>query len=129
MPEESPLEKLVVESSKEIERIIYEVLKDYIALDKERKEVLFLDKARELTLEKKIIALLLGYKAMELLGWQVESNLSPKEIASKIGANYNTVRVVIPTLNRRGLISKVGRGKYCIELSRIMEIASLLREE
>ena len=127
--EESPLHKLVIKSSKKVEEIMYSILKDYIVLDEDNHEVILLETARSLNAERKILLLLLGYKAMEILGWIDDSSLTPREIAKRVGVNYNTVRSVLSRLHQKGMVSKIGRGMYKVELSRILEISSMFKRE
>lgn len=125
---ESPLSNLIVKGSKKIEEVMYNILKDYIRLDEESREVIFLESAKDLSVEKRILLLLMGYKAMEILNLITDSSLSPREIAEKIGANYNTVRSQLSKLAREGLISKMGKGKYCVQLSKIIELSELFKK-
>jgi len=126
--EESPLNKLVIKSSKKVEEIMYSTLKDYIGLDKDTHEVIFLDTAKDLTIEKRVLLLLLGYTAMKILGWIDNDALKPKEVAMKIGANHNTVRYILSGLHKKGIVDR-SRGLYRIKLSRILEIANMFKKE
>ena len=125
---ESPLSNLLVKGSKKIEEIMYSILKDYIQLDEESKEVIFLESAKDLSVEKRILLLLMGYKAMEILNLISDSSLSPQEIAKKIGANYNTVRSKLSKLAREGLVNKVRKGRYAVQLSKIIELSELFKK-
>ena len=48
MDEGGLLKDLIVKSSKEAERILYIVLKDYVRFDEETKDIIFLEKFNEL---------------------------------------------------------------------------------
>jgi len=123
------LKDLIVKSSKEAERILYIVLKDYVRFDEETKDIIFLEKFNELLEKKKVLLMLLAYKALEILGWIENSDLSPKDVSEKTGVNYNTTKVILNKLSKDKIITKVGRGKYGVDVSRLRNIASMFQVE
>jgi len=127
MSEGGSLKDLVIKSSKEAERILYIVLKDYVRFDEETKDIIFLEKFYELSEKEKVLLMLLAYKALEILGWVEGSSLSPKEVSDKTGVNYNTTKDFLNKLSKDKIITKVGRGKYRIDVSRLRNIASMFQ--
>lgn len=50
---EGSLKDLVIDATKEAERILYEILKNYVRFDEKTKDINFLEKFNELPKEKK----------------------------------------------------------------------------
>jgi len=125
MSEGGSLKDLVIKSSKEAERILYIVLKDYVRFDEETKDIIFLEKFYELSEKEKVLLTLLAYKALEILGWIEDSSLSPKKVSEKTGVNYGTTRDFLSKLSRDKIIMKTDRGRYGIDISRLRNIASM----
>ena len=127
MSKDSPLQNLFIKSSEEAEKILYEVLKDYIRIDKETHEIIFLENYQSLSNEKKILLTLLARKALQILNLVEDDSLTPREISNKTGVNYNTVRPTLASLTKRGLVNRKEKGKYYIEITKLRTISKIIK--
>ncbi len=123
--EEKKFARLRVSTKKKVEELMEDTLEGFIGLDEDTKDLVvgpLLSECR-VSVADKILIGLLGYNAMNTIGWRETNAVSAKELSEKLGLNYNTVRAEISRLAREKYVIPKARGAYSINISLIEKIA------
>lgn len=120
--------RLRVSTRKKLEELMEDVLEGFIGLDEDTKDIVLgpLYSKCNIGAADKILIGLLGYKAMNMVGWRDSDAVSAKELSEKLRINYNTVRANISQLAERKYVIRRGRGVYSVNVSFLDEIAKRL---
>lgn len=119
-------ERLRISSSRKIEELLEEALEGFISLDEDTKDIILgsLMEKCKINEKDKIIIGLLGYKALQVIGWRDEDAVSAKELSEKLGINYSTVRGTLSNLvNQEKIVQRKGRGLYAINIQFLDKIS------
>ena len=119
-------ERLRISSSRKIEELLEEALEGFISLDEDTKDIILgsLMEKCKINEKDKIIIGLLGYKALQVIGWRDEDAVSAKELSEKLGINYSTVRGTLSNLvNQEKIVQRKERGLYAINIQFLDKIS------
>lgn len=126
----TPLEKLVVEKEEVDDYILYELLKDYVTIEKETGEIMFSEKIKELNKKQLVLLTLLAQKARarlsSTLGRTFEDGLRAKEIEKLSGIKGGTLRSILVTLHKNEKLINQRDKKYFIPTSVIPRLKEYL---
>ena len=123
--EEKKFARLRVSTKKKVEELMEDALEGFIGLDEDTKDLVvgpLLSECRVSAADKILIGLL-GYNAMNIIGWRETDAVSAKELSEKLGLNYNTVRAEISRLAKEKYVIPKAPGAYSINISLIEKIA------
>ncbi|MCD6410245.1 MAG: hypothetical protein J7L98_07975 [Candidatus Verstraetearchaeota archaeon] len=117
------LRDLVVKRSEVLESKLYSLLEKFVRFDVESGEAVFEEDFKELPLERKVLVLLLAQRALKLLDWTKDANLSTGEIAKRVDEPLSSVEEVLKSLVEGDLVKVDSAGRYFVELSALDAIA------
>jgi hypothetical protein len=124
---QDPLERLLVSQEDVNRELLAEVLSPYVQISKGTGEVVQLPSFSKLTNAEKILVFLLARKAAKSLGLsQVREGVSPKEISSMTGVNYDSVKPTVSALaKKQHLLQKEGEN-YSVPNHAILHVREML---
>src|SRR6266571_4679010 len=120
----SPLEDLLIDDTNLDQELLASGLKGYVGVT-QAGEVRSLERWEELSSKGKVVAMLLGLRAAELLGRRETGPSSPSEIAAMSGIASGTVKPVLRDLVVERLAHQPVPGKYAVSghsLRRALEV-------
>lgn len=112
MEEKSKLSNLIVKDSLD-EEILFSILDRFIRIKADSSKIIILPDFSKLKSKDSIIILLLGFKAINLLGLREDEGVGPKEIHTISGINLSTVKNTLRDLETESMASSE-KGKYHI---------------
>ena len=128
MAEREKFSRLRISTKKKIEDIMEHALEGLIYLDEDTRDIVIgrLFGKCKMNAYHRVLIGLLGYKALNIIGWREEDSVSAKELSEKLGLNYNTVRAILSQLVKDKYAVQKGRGKYTINISLIEKISEII---
>lgn len=112
----NPLDELFTNSSSQIEPVVLAgILKPFLRINSERKQVLFTPTGMNITANNKIILFILARKVMHIQGLVGSEPVAPKDIKKELEGNIpaGTIDAALKHLSEKGPI-KGQNGKYFI---------------
>jgi len=120
-----PLEDLVVSGAELDRELVATVLAPLARLDGDARRVLFLPGWDKLNNERKILAYLVGRKAMRALEWVEEEGVLPRQVSLDTGLPGGSVRPSLGRLVDGRLVAQAGEGRYVVPnwaMNRVREV-------
>ncbi len=112
MEEKSKLSSLIVKDDLN-EEALSSILERFIRIKADSSKIIILPDFSKLKTRDAMIVLLLGFKALKLLGLRENEDVGPKEIYVLSGINLSTVKNTLRDLESGSLVSSE-KGKYSV---------------
>ena len=123
------LESLLVSGKEVDKKLVAEMLKPYLRIDKETCDVRPLSDWDDLKAYNKILLYLLARKAMIALGLNLpEENASPTEIMLSTGLKQGTINPTLRRLLEDGVVGQTKERKYYIPNFAIEKVKAMISE-
>lgn len=119
-----PLDKLF-ESGSETNREVAKFLLDYIRIDPETLDVLFMPNT---TIRSRILLYLLAMNLMSRVGKRKNIEARAKEISLGVNADGNTVRPLLMLLLQARMVERSNKGMYSVPLNKMQVIKADLEK-
>jgi len=123
----SPINDLFTDSEPVDVAAIVEVVKEYIRIKKNTKEVFFTENAGNANVIKRILAYGLGKKLLKIGGYMETEYFSAKEVAKDLRLKKGTVDGTFNVLKKKNQILGSG-SEYIIPNYKITDVLNLLKK-
>lgn len=103
--QKSVLNKLLVKESELNEKLLVEILEEFVRLEEESGNLIFTEKFDRLNSQQKLVVVSLAMKAKHRLKKSTTEKLKPKELEELSGLPGNTVRPALKELKTRNIFT------------------------
>lgn len=120
-----PLEELFVDGAEVNRKLLAELLKNYIAIDRDNHRPIMLGGFENLSVKQKLLVFLLYKKALLVTGKiSVDKEpQKPKTISKETGVDFDSARSYLSQLRSKGFIDKIKGGSYFVPGHALAKIA------
>ncbi len=120
-----PLNDLFIDGTEVNRKLLADLLKNYIAIDKSNLDPIMLSPFHKLSVKLKLLVFLLYKKALlvtEKINLENEPE-KPKSVSKITGVDFDSTRSYLSQLRSKGFIDKVPGGKYFVPSRALQKVA------